>query len=515
MIKKLRVRFLFCLTILITALAGCQTGPFSGAAAMRVDVDVYKGPLSEEPEVQWGILLGNLRAARRVLIETDNFTRSVIANKEFSKATSSEASTRDQWPLPRIPTSLSSVQKPIDHATLGLPSAEDPSTPAAADNFCRGVRFENAWYHFRVHRLFGLLDDMDHYDCLILMTIVSDTVLFIKEIDGLSIPQLSKSGTRPYNTDELHHFIQEVGRLSAQLRDQAFRWAIASTSGQSLDFKVRIAVVNAIVGFSEIGNQLKCRINALAQQIDDKTGLDRRELAPSVALCDAEPTNFLNLYAQFDAAVYSFLTKYWQGIGVVEDRVKIVRDLFSDHYWSRINTVYASGRGKVSMAFIKDDVGNWNLKSFDNDPEDLLKAYTNFSIESAKRAALLIQSASPGAAAIPVLQVADALIEKANGTAFGQEPTRMETTIIPPLHRQTKAKLLALAKQYEIEDVQLLDDYRRALKEVKESNGSAGSETKKQLLSHSKDRLIQHRRSMLDDLHHILREHKNNLAHYF
>ncbi len=50
------------------------------------------------------------------------------------------------------------------------------------------------------------------------------------------------------------------------------------------------------------------------------------------------------------------------------------------------------------MAFIKDDVGNWSLKSFDNDPENLLKAYTNFSIETIKKAAeIAANGMAPGA----------------------------------------------------------------------------------------------------------------------
>ena len=64
-------------------IAGCETHPFSGAAAMRIDVEVYKGPLSEEPEIQWGNLWGLLDQAERGLIETDNLTRAVFANKGF------------------------------------------------------------------------------------------------------------------------------------------------------------------------------------------------------------------------------------------------------------------------------------------------------------------------------------------------------------------------------------------------------------------------------------------------
>ena len=70
------------------------------------------------------------------------------------------------------------------------------------------------------------------------------------------------------------------------------------------------------------------------------------------------------------------------------------------------------------MAFIKDDVGNWNLKSFDNDPEKLLEAYTNFSIETINKATKIATEAlAPGAA--EGTQSAAKLLTLATDTAFG------------------------------------------------------------------------------------------------
>jgi hypothetical protein len=80
---RIRHETYILLLLMILISTGCQSGPFSGAASMRVDVEVYKGPLAEEPELQWGGLLGHLQGARKALIETDNFTRAVIANKGF------------------------------------------------------------------------------------------------------------------------------------------------------------------------------------------------------------------------------------------------------------------------------------------------------------------------------------------------------------------------------------------------------------------------------------------------
>lgn len=47
-------------------LSGC-VGAFSTGASMQIDVEVYKGPLSKEPAVQWSELLGIIRHAHLVL----------------------------------------------------------------------------------------------------------------------------------------------------------------------------------------------------------------------------------------------------------------------------------------------------------------------------------------------------------------------------------------------------------------------------------------------------------------
>ena len=75
--------------------------------------------------------------------------------------------------------------------------------------------------------------------------------------------------------------------------------------------------------------------------------------------------------------------------------MRLAKRLFADHFWTKINEVHASGQGEVRMALIKDDIGNWNLKSFDNDPEQLLNAYrelTSAGIEAAIRLAQNVQN---------------------------------------------------------------------------------------------------------------------------
>jgi len=258
--------------------------------------------------------------------------------------------------------------------------------------------------------------------CTLLLSLDNDLVGLLFEVKMLkkAYPEFfkdSKTHMLPNFENNLKGrvipFLIHLSRLGQQMRDKAFRWAIGSTSGLPKEFLDRIAIVNLIVSNSELGNQIKARADALAKQLKDE-GVDRRELPPSIALREAEATDFINLYQWFNATIPDFRADWFLGIGTVEDRVKVVERLFSDHFWSKINTVYASGRGKVSMALIKDDVGNWNLKSFDNDPEELLNAYKDFTVEMIKKATELAASAAGGGGT----EVAKQLLGMANQTAF-------------------------------------------------------------------------------------------------
>ena len=68
------------------------------------------------------------------------------------------------------------------------------------------------------------------------------------------------------------------------------------------------------------------------------------------------------------------------------DRVRVVERLFADQNWGKINTVYGSGQGRFAMALVKDEIGNWDLKSFESDPSELVDAYTQFTLAALKKA---------------------------------------------------------------------------------------------------------------------------------
>lgn len=540
---SIRAATILLFLLSVTTLPGCY-GPFSGAGAMRIDVEVYKGPLSEEPEVQWGSLLGHIGEAKRILLETDNFTRAVIANKGFDSLTKWPP---HEWPLARrktvnyadgeeqndnlieeadktlreMETTISKVTGPSKTEIETLKKSLEKLHGKSADYLCQHVNPNNPWYYMMFWRLFGVLDDMDHYDCLILETLVADTqdaITHVKKVEDAVEKTIAEENAKatareknPLSVEGVQSVVRETAHLSAILRDKAFRFAVASTAGQSMSFKVRIAVVNAIVAFSEVGNQLKTRADALAKQLDNRTGLDRRELPPGVALRESEPTNFIQLYKWWDASSPSLLGKYVQGIGWVGDRVKGVEELFSDHYWSKINTVYASGRGKVSMAFIKDDVGNWNLKSYDNDPEELLKAYTDFSKEAVKKAMEIAQAMSPAGPAAISGNLIGKLLRAADETAFKTPttPTQApEGAILSRLHRKTELELLAHVRQRAGKEQGLLNNYIKAMNDWKSTPADPALKTK---LEEEAKALGDERRREIEEFLKILDDHDHSV----
>ena len=143
------------------------------------------------------------------------------------------------------------------------------------------------------------------------------------------------------------------------------------------DRRLRIDMARAANMAAEFANQFTARASALSLQTDrdGKEGIDRRALPTGQYLRDSQPTAFLDTYDWLNAAVES------DGSGLKpDDRIRTVKRLFADDNWAQVNQVYASGAGDVSMAFIRDDIGNWNLKQFSSDATEITSAYTKLGI---------------------------------------------------------------------------------------------------------------------------------------
>ncbi len=144
-------------------------------------------------------------------------------------------------------------------------------------------------------------------------------------------------------------------------------------------------LVDLVNFYGSYGAQIGARADSFLHQL---RGIDREHLPLSVHLRETAPPDTLQLY------------KWYGVIGKERDAdeaIRTIERLYADFNWARINTVYASGQGDVAMAFIKDEIGNWNLKSFDNDPTELLQHYTDLTKVVIKGAADVARAAlAPG-----------------------------------------------------------------------------------------------------------------------
>lgn len=417
----LRFSIAHCIALCtILLLSACSTGPFSGAAAMRIEVEVYKGPLSLDPEIQLGELRGYLLEAYSSLINTYKFTLAAARTKNFPR--------------------------------LGSNAAQDKEFPPA-EEWCLDVPAVGY-----------LLNQADHFDCALLQSIGVDTLNLLRNLtraldtylygrEGEGTARAGVPGQETLTTfqtqlkdyiEKTHNFtkylpsnalssdeipgeylnIKDTLRLAndaaAAMQSAAFRYATALTAGQSINFKVRIASVNFIVSASEYSNQIGSRADALMKQFGSMDGRDRRELPLSVHLREAEPTDFVHLYKWMDATSPALVNYFIIGSGTVDDRIKIIDRLYADHYWSKINTVHASGRGKTQMAFIKDETGNWNLKSFDNDPSELLEGYAKVAKTALDGVVKIAARAAKAGASGGGAEVAQQLLALADQTALAK-----------------------------------------------------------------------------------------------
>ena len=190
----------------------------------------------------------------------------------------------------------------------------------------------------------------------------------------------------PWEDAVREHVVRRVGDLGMKLKATAFYWAEIHTALAPCCRDVRIAMAGFTNLASELSNHLGSRADALQWQLDDQYGTDARYLPLSLYLRDAEPTDFLNLYTWNRAAAPALLPDMvWHPLNAFSsdetaDRVRVIERLFADHNWGKINTVYGSGQGDFTMALVKDEIGNWSLKSFEADPTKLVKAFTDLTL---------------------------------------------------------------------------------------------------------------------------------------
>lgn len=467
--KHLRLLLFPALVGLVATLtSACASGPLSGSGSMRIEVEVYKGPLSQEPEIQWGELAGYLEEAKRSLIANLNYTLSVVAMKHF------ESMEEKQTIAINVNTNKSlkgtSSKSGAPDMYLYFPKAKHLSQQSVDDVDL----FNLSWCDSLDPN--GLLDKLNYLDCIILRGVALDGLDLIRDVTQL----LDRHGqnltttAKATNAKDAEAVLQDIVAFSSGLRAKGFRWAVSTAPGQSFDLPVRTAVFHFVMSATEFGNQLQARADTLMKQ-SHSHGHDRRELPLSSHLRETGPTDFVHLYdwlgGSSDAFRYNFfdylMTGHWPTS--VDERVKIIDRLYADHFWSRINTVYASGKGQVSMAFVKDDLGNWNLKNFDNAPGELLDSYMQLGTQLVKKAGELALAVNTGGGS-EVISSIQGLVKEAKavqGSMQAGPSTAAEArSRLKLLDAETANALRVLVDQHENMDI----DLRNKLKHANDSD---------------------------------------------
>ena len=390
----------------ILVLAGC--GRF-GSASMRIDVEVYNGPLAKTKEAQLAELQGSLKHAERALevVKEDLFisecrlgcrgdTDSKCLRKDGKGKTGKTGKTKAKkiW-----------FETYEEKKWKRVPDA--PPQCLLKRLFCSKYEIEE------VTRFKTSKEDTLIQVCPLIVDLRENVEVLHQEF---------KKGRSIDPNKELLKYAAELGH---RLRSAAEFWATKHIAIFPDSKRARIGLVEFTSMAAELGNEISARSDALLKQRGHMNG---KQLPTSTYLQDSGATDYLNLVDWFEAAVDRENSDKL-------DRVRMIERLITDTHWSKINTVFAAGQGEVRMVFVKDDIGNWNLKSFSNDPTELLNAYKKIGSAALSTVAGL---AGKGGESISKMQD---FMQFANNVVLGSGSNSQELLSIESLHANTARRL--------------------------------------------------------------------------
>ena len=462
----------FKLTIvlfLILIVAGCavdstgkrrnsQINFLDGSASMRVEVEVYKGPLSKELTIQISELNALVTDAERALeILHANMTVSalrlgcVTASRicEVSDENGGSCEKIKNQPNRAVGVGVKDIENNIE---LLYDSPTNLQLPQHLENYKISVPRKD-------------IPEKDRYIfCNTLGQILIDTSELNKDLLKLSNKQLQGECevklvedecqienietpcevSKPTmlsvkNVDSCLKALSEYSLLGARLEQRALYWSSENVATMPESIRLRIEMAHFAQFAKEYGSNIIARSDALIKQIAGGSGdpIDRKQLPNSVFLRDSSPTAYLNLYQWNKASVD-------REIASAEDRTRMVEQLVADTYWSKVNTVFAAGQGDVSMALIKDDIGNWQLKSFDNSPGELLEAYRDLGLAAVRSVEKSISNGN--------LSIANNEFSSANNLALGSPkgiPTHQSTNELSIFRIETARQIIEIGNEFE------------------------------------------------------------------
>ena len=468
---------------------GFDTAGFAGAASMQIDVEVYKGPLSKELKVQKSELFAKVNESQVALIELVGQTRiAMCALACFDRRAGrpshklypvEEYNLGDDFPLYRRPQFLAPPKWTRRHKgakdfcarrihDIEIETSADEKhdvCPVLAnmENDLTGIKaqgVEAKLYHLEL--VYG--EDRQKAKQPTKCKEIGGNVYGCQtgvSYDGAFKMMNDRKTALPY--------ILKAASYAEVLRSRAAFVATQQTAIEPKSKRARRVIANYAQFLADYGNQIGARADAILKQealfeagdpdvYDERTLLARELLANTSYLRDSAPTGFLNLYKFNDASAENTRR------GATE-RIRLVEQLTADTYWTRINSVFAAGQGNVTMAFVKDDIGNWDLKKFDNQPGELVDAYKDAGVALLGEIAGLATGAGGIEGASQLLSFADRLNFGGGAASNAQVDVQ-----VAQLRQRTAARLEALKTSEQKRYDALTESIGKATETVAETN---------------------------------------------
>lgn len=227
------------------------------------------------------------------------------------------------------------------------------------------------------------------------------------------------------NDEELLVFSNRAASLATLYARTALEY---SNSGTMRNDSIRRLVV--------IANSLR----HVSDQIDVAVqygSAGARDIPLSAQLRATSTENFTDLYTWSSLADVKLLS--FSPIQTDRDAATALKMLDERNYWENINQAYASGQGEFSIALIKDDIGNWDIKNFSNDPTELRAAQQEFAIKAIEKLATDKINTS--------ISSAQKLADFARGLSTVSENAASDSGLAEELDRSRRADLLMLHEE--------------------------------------------------------------------
>jgi hypothetical protein len=454
------------------------------AGSMRIDVEVYDGPLSKTLEVQKAELIGTINLTAHVL---ENITRAI----QISECRLGCFGTRSEFGSehPNQMIKQCTAPKEFDSEIVLLESVN--KSPATVDRLFSTifpVKDHNWFRLFPIRKLdppiskkrAGTIDVIEHLEfdflqpneyttiptkkedqphqiCPQLADVklnVLSVLSYIYNKDASQIDQGEKNilhcrktlltsprdPSSPGDLGVAEDCLTRIANVGKLLTEGAEHWATTQVAILPNSKRTRIAIARAAVTVAELGNEILARTDAIVRQ---QRGEAKAELLPtSVFLRESEGTDYLNLFEWLDATPRK--SRQWP----VQSRTRMIERLINDNNWSKINTAFAQGNGKTSMVFVKDDIGNWNLKNYDNDPSEMLQAYKEVGTNLLTSAAKLASGMTTAEDVIGNLAGMQQATQQAQSMLFGSSTSTQTDSLSSNIEERIRKRIASTYEDY-------------------------------------------------------------------